>query len=152
MKNEKMLHITCPKRVLGICPQSVIFCYQQFELSLLSVLRFINQMRLNQILWHSTGCFIWLQHKNGALLTLCWTQSSQILMKVVRTQMALEDIKTLAQMLEKSIRFGYSFNHQMAPCNSIFLDLLHNFKNQNFKICTFLASNGQNLMASDENN
>ena len=73
-------------------------------------------------------------------------------MKVVRIQMALEDIKTLAQILEKSIRFGSSFNHQMAPCNSIFLDPLHNFKNQNCKMYIFLASNNQNLMASDENN
>ena len=66
--------------------------------------------------------------------------------------MAFEDTKTLAQKFEKSFRFGSNFNHQMAPCNSIFLDPLHNFKNQNCKIYNFLASNGQNLMASDENN
>ena len=66
--------------------------------------------------------------------------------------MALEEIKPLAWMLEKSIIFGSSFNHQMAPSNLVFLSPLCKFKNQNCKISSFLASNSQNLLPYDEMN
>ena len=54
-------------------------------------------------------------------------------------------------MSEKFIRCGSNFNHQMAPCTTIFQASLYNFKSQNGKICSFLASNGKNVMAYDEN-
>ena len=41
---------------------------------------------------------------------------------------------------------------EIAPDAGSFIDPLYNFKNQNAKICTFWASNDQNLMAHDENN
>ena len=41
---------------------------------------------------------------------------------------------------------------EIAPNAGSFMDPPYSFKNQNGKICTFLASNDQNLMAYDENN
>ena len=41
---------------------------------------------------------------------------------------------------------------EIAPNAGSLMVPLYSFKNQNGKICTFLASNDQNVMANDENN